>query len=411
MKPTDFPKFLAALDAVEAKHEASMAAHRAANPHRTFRPRDPNAPTYAERATKSIEEFSKGLEYDEILNARYLDAKENLNRRIDEAYRAVFTDPYLSMREQLNKAQEDALGEIYWISHPTLHSIPGMLKKVEKIRAKNPSIPMIGIVVDFLTELLPLAAAAKVLKDKVVKRQARSEEEKQAIMYTPPPSSAKAVAQVREMLEKFVADSYAALVAELEKRYQGSVSRFFDALEAVENGTSTRVREAHYRNRPFSPYEFCTTPYGVTSEVIGLQKFTTLGVRPNGQKGYVQVPNMNGVIHAEAVKDADHIKQMYIAKNLRKLTSILEAKGDDNFKDIREVGRPTQMAYLEGSMLIEFNDGSSFVASNSVVFVVNQQGTRFNRFPLTFHNVKLAGGVPMKAASEKRMNTVFVGKA
>jgi hypothetical protein len=65
---------------------------------------------------------------------------------------------------------------------------------------------------------------------------------------------------------------------------------------------------------------------------------------------------------------------------------------------------------LTGTLVFTFHDGSRFTVVNQVVFVVNDRGTAFNRFPLTFHDVIMPNGKPMGRPSEERMNTIFVGK-
>jgi hypothetical protein len=116
----------------------------------------------------------------------------------------------------------------------------------------------------------------------------------------------------------------------------------------------------------------------------------------------------DAAILERATRDAQEIRDNFVIKNLSKLDSIVEAKGD--FEKITAIEHSLAMGTLEGHFLLTFKDGSSFEVRNSFVFVENQHGTRFHRFPLTFHNVRLSGGNALASPSEERMNTVFVGK-
>jgi hypothetical protein len=104
----------------------------------------------------------------------------------------------------------------------------------------------------------------------------------------------------------------------------------------------------------------------------------------------------------------DTIRTEFVHKNFRKIASIVEAKG--NFVRGRALSHMIDLAGLTGRLQFEFADGSSFVAQNAVVHVINQYGTQFSRYPLTFHDVRLPGGNPMRLPSEERMNSIFIGK-
>jgi hypothetical protein len=118
------------------------------------------------------------------------------------------------------------------------------------------------------------------------------------------------------------------------------------------------------------------------------------------------------IMQTRATKQAEEIRDMFVAKNLRKIVSIVEAKeaAGAALTDLAVVSRQIEIGGFTGHFHAAFADGSSFDFANSVVWVMNQQGTQFNRYPLIFHNVKLAGGVKMPRPSEARMNQVFVGK-
>jgi len=65
------------------------------------------------------------------------------------------------------------------------------------------------------------------------------------------------------------------------------------------------------------------------------------------------------------------------------------------------------MGGLEGSIRFHFEDGSSFVAKNAVVWSQSSKGTVFSRYPLTFHDAILPDGSRMPRPDEAGMNEVF----
>lgn len=415
MQPSDFPLLTSALTA-----SARASAERSQNEFKTNPSRFRKPPNTAEQSIANkmdryeavLVQITAALEAGEILNPRFLEAKDTLNRLVEEGYRDTVTDPYLTKSHlgQVTAAQEDALSELYWLSQPSLQTASGFLKKVEKLAQKNPSIALIQTAKSYMKEIIPISDAIKTLKEKVVKRITKTDDEKREEKYTPPASSAKAVEQVKAILEDIVTKSYDGLVAYFLKSYNKKVDEYLKAQSEILAGT--RERSKRYQSRDsYSAYEYCTDKDGgCDSQSAGLIELAVH--HGNYSDPYVRRPNADAILKQKAIYEADDIKLTYIVKNLRKLTSILEAKGDDNFLSAKEVPyREINISYLQGSMRITFNDGSAFTAANSVVFVVNFKGTRFQRFPLTFHDVILPNGVPMKAPSEKRMNTIFIGKA
>ena len=98
----------------------------------------------------------------------------------------------------------------------------------------------------------------------------------------------------------------------------------------------------------------------------------------------------------------------FIVKNLTKLDSIVDAKGDVAIVTV--ISQNLGLCQLEGTLRVTFKDGALFDAKNSVVWTHSIHGKPFNRFPLTFHDVRFADGTKMPQPSEERMNTLFVGK-
>lgn len=106
---------------------------------------------------------------------------------------------------------------------------------------------------------------------------------------------------------------------------------------------------------------------------------------------------------------ADGIKEGFLAKSVHKLASIVENRGD--YASAEKTSLSFHSGAIEGHVTVKFQNGDSFAAYLQVVSVVNQQGTAFSRYPLTFHDVKIGGKV-FKMVTEEWMNKNFrVGAA
>src|SRR5690606_2376031 len=114
-------------------------------------------------------------------------------------------------------------------------------------------------------------------------------------------------------------------------------------------------------------------------------------------------------LHDEAERTAKRIRDAFIFKNLKKLSSIVEKKGD--FESAAEIEGTVRLTGLSGTLIVKFKDGAQFTAQNSIVWSRSIHGTEFPRFPLTFHDVILSSGERMPRPSEERMNVVFAGSA
>jgi hypothetical protein len=179
--------------------------------------------------------------------------------------------------------------------------------------------------------------------------------------------------------------------------YAGWLQDYLEHAEtASEHGKSISPHDYYLKRR---------VPHYAPVEIVDLAITTTAKIGP---QVYSRKPDWQAILAAKATEVADNIRYDFVHKNFRKLASIIEAKG--NFARGRVISHMINLAGLTGRLQFTFEDGSSFVAQNAVVHVRNQYGTQFSRFPLTFHDVKLPGGTPMRLPSEERMNSVFLGK-
>lgn len=369
------------------------------------------------RLNTAITDFNDGMERGEIPNKSFVDGKEAVNRAIESAYGALFHNRLVGV------PRDSIEHELYWLNKPQAHTITGFMKKVEKV-IKGHDSEIGKSILDFCAQVKPLCDAVNDLKTKTVKRKPRSEEEKAAALYTPPISSTKSVALVQNLLEDIVNKAYDGLLKAIFEGNKKMLAGYLTAQEQVEAGTRKRdgfnQREKEKRFS-YDPYEYFTymqdgrrhvdsASAGLVSDCVERKEARELRSDESisyYDAIYIKKPDAEATLLAAAKKDADHIRQVYIVKNLKKIVSILEAKGDAAFQSAEEGPYGTSLGGLQGEIVFKFKDGSGFRISNDVVFVVNNYGTRFYRFPLTFHDVVLPGGKRMKGVSERSMNEVW----
>ena len=112
------------------------------------------------------------------------------------------------------------------------------------------------------------------------------------------------------------------------------------------------------------------------------------------------------IIEEEAQKITDSMIENFIAKNSSKLAVIVKKK--DNLKTVILRRAYTDRGTIEGSMQLEFRDGSQFDVDSQLVQSYSKYGRPFVRYPTTFHAVKMPDGKRMKGkASEARMQKEF----
>lgn len=359
--------------------------------------------------TGALQEINKGLEAGEIFNPRYNEAKESLNRAFSFAFDKMMNFDVANVYRR-NQAGNPIPNDLEFLDLSnydiTLFKLPGIMKRIEKIKSHD---PVVDLYVPFLREIAPLAEVMAYLKDKVVKRVPKTDEEKRQERFVPPPPSSEAVAQVQKVLEEIA-----------DRAYQELVKNFTDYNNSVYDGF-IRVREDAKRdkslNRPrrFHPAIVYDDDYSVYWHFTDKQTY----MATSGRKGPMDSTSAGLIAGVERLPEsqarvslakkaeeaAKEIRDSFVVKNLKKLASIIEAKG--NFVSAAVVSEDVDLRGLTGTIRVAFADGSGFDAQNSVVFVVNSFNTRFYRYPLTFHNVKLPGGAKMPTPSEERMNTVF----
>lgn len=394
------------------------------------------------RVSQAVDVLSQGLKDGEIQNARFLDAKDTITRAFEYAW-GEYADKHAAgsplniyRRKEAGTAPEsDKVTQFIWgFYHPTAHLNAGQIKKIKAF----PADPAWGIILPFLEDIAPICDAITTLKTKVVKRQPKSEEEKRVERFTPPPTTTAEAAQVKTLLEEVVTESFEELKETYEKNYLSALRSFVKAQKAT-MGDVTKNEPKSLNRRDGSieyaayysigwhltankneilanvvdkrPYHSRHKPM-MAGPISTLTKAISVG-RVDGKFGdwrEIVAADAEDIMIKEAFRDADEVRQLFVTKNLKKLVSVVEGKGEGQMTEAKVVSTHVSLQSLEGELFFGFADGSSFKVKNSVVWSISVLGNQFPRFPLTFHDVKLAGGVKMPMPSEKRMNTIFLGK-
>jgi hypothetical protein len=364
------------------------------------------------KVENAVQVLGEAVEAGEIANVTYEnEVKFFLGRAFDDAWDEAVQKPFQFNREYRNSEAEDKI--FYSLNgHPMPHTVQTFINRIEKAKLDT----------DFTRTALALLAELKVMGDaivslkkegKVVKRQPKAPEDLKA-KYNAPEASSRAIGQVRDILIEITDKAYQGLVSYYKDEYAKGLALFVERTNALyakrpesrtpllseDERKAFQAAEQHANDAlPFLSFfdaiEKIDEDYNYSAQV----RFRKLALKGNAQE----------VTDAQAIVTAERIRDGFVYKNLVKLDSILEAKGD--FAKIEIVGYELSLGSLEGTLRLTFKDGAAFTVVNKIVDVRNSYGTAFERFPLTFHDVVMGDGSKMGRPSEERMNTVFVGKA
>lgn len=336
-----------------------------------------------------------------IPNARFIEHKDAISRAVENAWDAVrhghgmgaWADQPVSFREWRAAA-------------PLSSGVTQLAKALRKWLMKRPvgndTKAYADRVIAFMREVEVLGALLDDMKTKAVKRApGKTEAERQAERFTPPPATTAATIRVRDMLMETVNAQFEALIVSFTQRYESEIARFVEQrdkrlVEIAASDKPTRIyplsfylRDARYADGSFLSRVLVTTEN---------YREITPRVRDDAAQ----------IVAEMACKDAEEVRAAFVAKNLRKVVSIIERKEKASPLTVCEAIKQTVLlSGFEGTFRVGFEDGSGFWFTNSVVFKVSVLGTPFHQFPLRFHDVVLAGGVKMPQPSEERMNKVF----
>lgn len=347
---------------------------------------------FSERVASLEEAQTRG----EIANPIYQDARQSLNRDFQRAWEKHVSHPHIWGKAMSLPEKLDAL-----TMYPEVHTAKGKEKKLEKLKGPEYEVAAVAEAMaamrSLLAEMRPLADLVEDLKTKTVKRKPASEAEV-VPGFTAPRAEPASVKYARELFEGVTREACDKLVSAINRGYKLRVEGYLQQNPVGEVPQSSVVDYLKAKNRGVVPSD----DYSILCMAVEVER------RPKNPLKMIE--GWETALHEKAVSEAKAIQDSFVYKNVRKVASILEGKGLQMLSDVKVIGHSVNISGLSGTFQFSFRDGSSFVATNSVVGSTSVHGKPFLRFPLTFHEVKLPGGEPMKQPSEERMNTVFAGR-
>jgi hypothetical protein len=358
----------------------------------------PYSPQRVQQLEDALELWTRCLKAGEIENPRFIESKETISRALEHAWKMPPRD-HVWLRT-LPEAHWNALDTV---PSPNLANLPGRQKRV----AKTSPSPLRDELLAFMEEFKPIAEAYVFLKEHSKKRVVRNPDEAEP-RYVPPPSSSTAVAQARTLLEQVVDRAYQHLLEHTQVYNRDTIQRYLDAQAQYLADPATDKRWGYSPRTHFTVKEGRFKGHVFDSQGLSLlSKVLQHKYGPNHVGQYVADAQTWLKSDAEAERETQTLRDKFVFKNLKKLTPILETKGDPLFDRAEEKDQTVRLGDLKGDFNFLFKDGSSFRVHNALVYVVNAYGTQFHRFPLTFHDVVLPGGQPLALPSEESMNTVW----
>jgi hypothetical protein len=341
-----------------------------------------NAPKHLARF---LEIINPALKAGTITNPVYQDAKSHLST-INDAIKEVVGEAHYhggkvySLPEKIRDLD---------LTYGDPHHVAGKVKKLQKIDTQH---PVKDQYLQFANEFTVLFDALASMKDKVVKRQPKADDETTKPTYIPPSASFGAMGAVLKVLTKITDETKVKFAADLEQQYISQVQQRFDNPPTRADLLSGKRRDA------FTLF-------------VDSMLMTRVGEDYDNFTGAYRKlkSNWKSTLKQMADREADGVQQLYLAKNVRKLAKIVELKG--NLKGEPEVLKAYVMASgFGGEVRVSFEDGAQFTVRNKSVWKVNEHGTQFIQFPTTFHDVTLEGGKRMAGQpSEKEMIEKFAG--
>ena len=339
-----------------------------------------------ERHLRDMPQIVAYLEAGEMPNARLKDFRGAMGSIVEDAYKKLVSEAHVYGKfYQYPQNVQDATSGFTCYD---LHQVGSLVKKYDKIIKKDPelvSFPMIKDIGKVLGEAKILFDAGARLKEIAVKRELKSDAEKEAAAkYIPPMADKNAENLVRGALEKIAAESHQEMFENGKAQYTRRLDLVFGKLDS-----GTKYRDLKDGDREM---------LSMGAECVG---FTL-------DRKYVKRPDAAEIIETRALKEADFFKEQFVIKNLRKLASVIDNKTKSSaLSTVEELGRKVSIGSLEGTLRMTFRDGSKFSVTNSVEGATSPLGKYFHRFPLRFHDAFNEQGAKIKGASEEVMNNEF----
>ena len=178
-----------------------------------------------------------------IANPKFVEAKSLVNDVLDKAWDKTVNEKF-SWGGRWKELPEVVSDAITYVT-PTAHTMAGLVKKIEKAKAKAGDHAVFAATDAYFAEAVPLANLDNAAKELIIKRQPKAAEETPKERYSKPMAADSAVEQVKGLLIEITKQGRAELERSLKQNYNWYLEAFFKRQEdaIAENG------------KRFSPYD------------------------------------------------------------------------------------------------------------------------------------------------------------
>lgn len=298
----------------------------------------------------------------EIYNARFGEARYQILRGIEYAYKTFFDD----IKDEII-ADKHETSDLWFIT--TVNDINKVAKIYKKIGNSKAN--------EFMKHVEGIPNALKMMKSYV--KAGKPPKAPDPNTFVKPMASV----QSTKLAKKFMTEASDSFKKGLEKSITEQLTSAFDKIKELTD-----------------PKQISKDPtiQSVASRIFIIR--TIKGVRTLELKDGAE-----SIVNKMIADNVSSIIDSFINKNIMKLSLIFQKKGEPkNHKILRTNIRN---GLVENSMAFEFVDGSSFVLESSVIYKTSKTGKYFTQYPTRFTNVKMTDGSSMKGPSEEKMIKEF----
>ena len=307
-----------------------------------------------------------------VPNPTFEELKQKLARLLYAAHES-FNHAYLVTRP------EGVIRDLYYATIQA-NTVAGWLRKARKMQESE----LRNLFISIFEPFVPVIEAVHALKPRVFKKGSAQDPNVVAKQeaYQAPKAASAAVQSVVKVLTTLT-DSIKVQYEEQVYTYLlGSLEQAWELYQAdsLRRGTLGNFLLNRYGVRNDNPC-FCG-------------RFT--GLRDGYQES----------LRREAHEEAELMQQTFLARNVKKLASLVEVKGNlTGEPEILEAG--VRKGRIIGRIQFNFDDHSSFQVMNSIVANRTKYDKVYYQFPVTFHIVVATNGKITAKMSEKQMNEMW----
>lgn len=331
-----------------------------------------NTKHYLEAYYNMLQALEDGM----IMNATYNEIKRYLGNAIYSSFNwKEKANPYGVEWRPLTDNED-----LYYGHPSTVHAILSYKKKVDATSGRWLDMPEFQELKQKVEQWYPIGLALQWLKDKTVKQSELTKEKKKREQerYRASFDMAKAKG-VADILNDIVKQNYE---------------------DTLKNTTERTIANAEYYIDKQDGRSYWKFLQGGYAKFIFQRTARELPVQEYGGTGhkYVLKDNYKDICASLAKESTDNMKDAFIAKNVTKLTSLIEDKEIESY-EILDI----DIDFM-ATIRLEFADGTGFQVRNKTVMKFSSKGNPFYQFPTTFHNVTFPDGTIKSMVSERQMN-------